>query len=526
MIFPTEYTNQTSSMAEEKMHQALKALFGDSNEVDVFTNVRIQGKDENEIDFVVLSPKYICIIEVKGGIMSFDRSTNSWSQNSKYIKSPIRQAIENKHAFIKRFGSEFGFDIHVFWTIAFPDMKIDGALPAECLQINVIDGNKLAYLKEHFESIESAGYRYSDRKEFPHRGASRAIKKISGTLSRSFGFEPSIESTLHSNDAKFASLLSEQIAMIDALEGNKRVLIQGDAGTGKSLVGLHQLFRRHELGEKVLFLTFNRNLAKNFSRIVSREYSVNEDMLEIVNFHSFARRVIGEHDASWWDSNLKKEDFWDLLVPVRLDEVVGSMQGIYDFIVIDEGQDFEEIWLEPIFKLVGKEGKISILIDDKQDLYNRGSDFSNQGFVSFKLSKVIRSSKRNVSFVNDTLQLNLESHNRTPEGIGISDLRASRDKVSSFNDLLRKLGIKASRVIFIYDPEIGLGEFEGFSEGRDKMVKERSPYVRRGQIVAVSVKLMKGLECDIAAVVGIDKFTEESHKYVALTRARNGLVLI
>ena len=60
---------------------------------------------------------------------------------------------------------------------------------------------------------------------------------------------------------------------------------------------------------------------------------------------------------------------------------------------------------------------------------------------------------------------------------------------------------------------------------RNKIKKNRGPYARRGEIAAVSVKFMKGLESDIVAIVGIDGMNE-AEKYVALTRSKNLIYLL
>ena len=208
---------------------------------------------------------------------------------------------------------------------------------------------------------------------------------------------------------------------------------------------------RYELNEKVLFLTFNRQLAKNFSYLVKRDFSVREeDELEITNFHQLARRIIDKSDPAWWTSNAGKgDDFWDLEVPSKLDECLPMSTYSYDFIVIDEAQDFVDIWLEPIFKLLSPSGKISILMDQKQDIYERSNKFLQQGFTSFRLDKVIRSSKMNTDFVNDFLKLDLVSHRKVPNGTSVIDLRDDSNSLKLFNESLVEIGIKASQVTFI-----------------------------------------------------------------------------
>jgi len=310
MIFPPQ-CNQTAPKAEQLVYNLLKAEFGDTNQISVFHEVRLQSTRERnrefEIDFVVVSNKYVVCIEVKGGNVQYDSINNKWTQNGFSLSSPTQQAIDNKHAFIHRFRPDLR-EIEVYWAICLPDVAIVGQLPIQADDINVIDSSKLNYLNEYFKSVESAAYSSRRTDEFPSKNAKYAYRRIIGSLTRGFGFEPSIQTSLNSNEVVFAELLEQQLEIVEGLEENNRLMIKGNAGTGKSLVGLHQLFRRYELNEKVLFLTFNRQLGKNFSYLVKKDFSIREDdELEVTNFHQIARRIIDISDPSWWEDNVNKE---------------------------------------------------------------------------------------------------------------------------------------------------------------------------------------------------------------------------
>ena len=529
MIFPTQCSD-SAPQAEKQVYNLLKAEFESSENISVFHEVRIQSSRERnreyEIDFVVASAKYILCIEVKGGRINYDSVSKSWTQNGHNLSSPIDQAIGNKHGFINRFRQDLN-EIQVYWAVCFPDVTVSSQLPTEANDINVLDSDKLRYINEYFKSIESSAFSLSSEDRFPTKNANYALKRIIGSLTRGFGFEPSIQTKLDANEVIFAELLAQQLEVVSGLADNDKLMIRGNAGTGKSLVGLHQLFSRYELNEKVLFLTFNRPLAKNFSYLVRKDFSVREeDEIEITNFHQFARKIINHFEPTWWDLHLNKdENFWDLEVPSKLDECLPNSDFQYDCIIVDEAQDFMDIWLDPIMKLLRENGKISLLMDGKQDIYGRSTHFLDQGFLSFKLDRVIRSSKRNTEFVNDFLELNLKSHSRVPEGNNVIDFRKEDDKVNMFNQSIDSHGIKPYQVTFIYEPDQGLLDFENYSRGRLRISKNRDTYAGRGQISAVSIRYMKGLESDIIAVVGIDQMLE-AEQYVALTRAKSLIYLL
>ena len=128
MIFPYQ-CNESAPKGEQNVYNLLKAEYGNSENVSVFHEVRIQSirkrNREYEIDFVVVTAKYIVCIEVKGGNVQFDADHNSWTQNGQSLSSPVQQAIDNKHAFVNRFRSDLN-DIQVYWAVCFPDVSVVG----------------------------------------------------------------------------------------------------------------------------------------------------------------------------------------------------------------------------------------------------------------------------------------------------------------------------------------------------------------------------------------------------------------
>lgn len=530
MIFPTEFNTDNKSKAEETLYLALKKLFREDNEVHVFHSVMLSNREsrrsECEIDFVVLSKKYIVCIEVKGGRIDYNPQLGIWTQNGNSLKDPIKQAISNEHVFIKRFHSELK-EIQVYWAVCFPDMNIGNApLPPSVLPHNVIDGNQIGYLIDYFGSIESHAYSLNKGDVFPSRNASFAFKQIIGVLSRAFNFEPSMASALSREQEKFSSLLKEQIHAISAISDNDRILVRGPAGSGKSLIGLHQLFNRYESGERVLFLSFNRALARNLAYKASREYSIDEEAdLEITTFHSWARKIIGNSFPGWWESHEKDQDFWDLDVAIKLLEIQSISAKKYDFIVVDEAQDFDDVWFDPVEKSLNESGKMAVLIDPMQDIFNRSNSFKNMGFTTFHLSRVIRSSKNITDYVSSECELSLVSHEDCPQGIDVIDLTSVEKKKEGLQAQLKRLGVHPSSIVVLYDPDIGYYGLNGLEFSRHRLTQSRDGRVRKGQIPCTSIKQYKGLEKEVVVLAEYKRLEDARLRYVGLSRAQNVLIL-
>jgi hypothetical protein len=528
MIFPNELSEGTISNAENVFFAFAKKYFGASQDVDVFHSVRISGKQgsrlvEHETDFVILSAKCIVCIEVKGGIVSLDPVNNGWYQNSNLILNPVDQVIKNKHALIARLGKEVE-NIHIFWAVAFPDVNVTsfGNLPIGIDPINIIDSNSLAFLDKWFETVESESYKLKMTKPFPSRDAFYAKRKIQQVLARSLNFIPASGSKLAFNELKFDQLIFEQKALIDTLSANERLLLIGPAGSGKTIVGIHFGLKQVEIGSRVLFLTFNKNLAKNYSYQIERGYTLPEvGSFEISTFHSWAKSVIELSDSTWWVHNSKSEGFWDLEVPIKLQNHPLPFEMRFDAIIIDEGQDFEDLWLEPVLAAIREQGKIIVILDPNQDIFNRGNQFTKLGFMKIQLKSVIRQTKTLTRQIAAMLNLELSYHERCPEGEAITKV----DSMEIFKRKFSEDGWPIESLMVLYDPECGLGEFKALSFGRAHIEITRDGRALRGLIPAVSINVFKGLEAQVVLIPNFGQISSDKLKYVAMSRAKSHLYI-
>ena len=69
----------------------------------------------------------------------------------------------------------------------------------------------------------------------------------------------------------FNRLLKEQANILNFLEEQPYAVINGAAGTGKTMIALEKSRRHAEDGEKVLFLCFNRFLCEYFKTNYSHD---------------------------------------------------------------------------------------------------------------------------------------------------------------------------------------------------------------------------------------------------------------
>ncbi len=152
--------------------------------------------------------------------------------------------------------------------------------------------------------------------------------------------------------------LATWVPRISAPSGLLR--IQATAGSGKTQLALGLLEAAVMKGQSAAYICFNRTLA-DFIRARAPARG------EVVNFHELAvehvRRTIGE------------PDFTD---PQALERAaacyVGDSAGFaarFDLLILDEGQDLEPAWIEALGQLLRPDGKLYLMEDDDQRLYER-----------------------------------------------------------------------------------------------------------------------------------------------------------
>lgn len=133
-------------------------------------------------------------------------------------------------------------------------------------------------------------------------------------------------------ELRFDRLLNEQYRILDFLEEQPSAVINGAAGTGKTMLAVEKARRHSATGDKVLFLCFNRLLRddlehkyKENSNLSYREQFKNVDFLTI---KQLVYRKTGSH--SDYDGLMS----W-------LIECIDSHDGFdYKHVIVDEGQDF------------------------------------------------------------------------------------------------------------------------------------------------------------------------------------------
>ena len=133
----------------------------------------------------------------------------------------------------------------------------------------------------------------------------------------------------------------QQIAILRMLRTQPRLLVEGCAGSGKTLLAVCLAREHAALGKSVLLTCFNRNLAEYLSDVLADVPTVT-----VMNFHELVRtRVLAAGLSFQVPEELQQRiKFFRDDCPELLINGVELLGEGFDTLIVDEGADFTSTW--------------------------------------------------------------------------------------------------------------------------------------------------------------------------------------
>lgn len=538
MIYPPEFPiDKQHEYAEKYVFSRLKAI---SDSHDVFYSKRFVNnsgkKREYEVDFIIGKPhRYVIVLEVKGGILSYN--DNQWSQNGRLLeKNPEIQVSSNCHALVKKY-SRLSRSIPFIWMLCFPDCEIpnDSKLPTNLSPYHILDRSGLYDIKKSIRLCVENLVGINDGS----RVRDYVYGNFKSDLLRGIGMVKTLGTTIKYQEEKFVQLTASQLSLINAIDENRRIIIHGAAGTGKTIVAKQMALKLFEQGSSVLLLCYNRLLANKIRESINIR-KVDEELFQITTYHSLARNIISKYDDTWWNKNNKSSDnFWTLEVPSKLDEVLDSHQvWKYDAIVVDEGQDFKEFWFETIFKLCKSNARRYIYLDSMQNIFGHYSELpKGDSYFRYRLTDNLRNTKSIVRFVNQKVETEMKFSEYSPEGPEVVQVICKNEVevIKSLKDIVEELvntqNILTSQILVLIGGAKSESPISAVKKiGRFNMKSlNRKARFEKGAIHYSNIKTFKGLEKDVLIILDDIPSTNSNYKqlfYTQATRAKHTLFII
>jgi hypothetical protein len=326
---------------------------------------------EGECDFLVLHPtKGMLAIEAKSGAVRYDSSGRwYWLDGKPLNNDPYEQAqgcVHHLNNILKsRVPSWEGEKRPFGHAVAFPECgAVVGQYPPEAGPEITILSRDLNAVQQKIDRILA---RYNSPAKHPLDPATMDLVVEAILPHFSLTVTPAV--CLKSDRETIVRLTEQQKRYLDATEHERRLVVEGVAGSGKTMLAIEKAARLSAQGARVLLLCYNDPLAD----MIAEQVKAKKLSVDVYSFHGLCKHVVTATGGKFTVPTKDKEDFYNNEAPDLLDRAIGAYPKRYDALIVDEGQDFMADWWISIENLLADKEKAHfyIFLDSRQNLYGR-----------------------------------------------------------------------------------------------------------------------------------------------------------
>lgn len=258
---------------------------------------------QGEADIVLIHDGVILLLEVKGGRVSRDGRA-AWSQNDKPLKCPATQAKDNCFAITGYCKRELGRDIMGSWCCVFPQSKTR----SETIEWNsgqFLDAKDMA---GGLHKSVIASYEDTVAKQAPRFGSVRGRLTSEESLQLAAILKPEIDGEITTvaqielAEMEISRLEEDQLEMLGVIMDNPRVVLQGGAGSGKTILGYTACIEKLRLNPKarVAFVCCSEYLANDIrKKAKASEFSERFEVLSLPDVAKYYWLQMAKRTASF-----------------------------------------------------------------------------------------------------------------------------------------------------------------------------------------------------------------------------------
>lgn len=496
-------------------------------------NILERGFPLGEVDYILITPKGLLILEVKGGRV-FQEDGNWYSIDRhgarNHIKNPLAQARQNMFAVFKtlkggrRFARRF---INMGYAVILPHTSTWlGTI--EYQDILVFQGTVNNNLLKKTDRLINywrrlwieAGYK-------PCQFSSADIRHIASVLAPTTRLrKPNLRSQIKKFQEQILTLTKNQFDLLTSLAGNRKAVITGGAGTGKTLLAMEKARQTALQGHKTLFTCPNRLLSQYV-----KEYLGDIDNLEVRNFHelcySWGVRTgmlgLQDPDGAGWEQ--LEQEYYTYILPEVLIKAADSISDKFEAIIVDEAQDMKDIYWLPLESCLVKEDPILyIFCDPNQSIWHIDDELPFNE-PSFHLRKNLRNSRKVFAAIK---AVRGEDDYQLVEGATEGEFKIIAIK---YGDELKELHEQLLALSVQGFPRKDITIVTGRSENNSILAGEaaignfqltRDPHDPAHKVLFSSVRRFRGMESAVVIMIEVDyivdlnKMREELGERLAL----------
>ena len=524
LLVPADFDLRTIENSDER-EVVRRLVDGLTDGWLIFPNVTFRTHRDHEIDVVLVHEEQgVVHLEVKGHRV-YVQAGEWFGIKGKMKPQPFSQAKNNAFALRDELKSRWPgvFDhFPVRYAVAFPNTSaVRGDLPPDIKRSQLFlapDLEDPQYSIDMLLSEARVGQRFTTEQM---NGIIKYLKPDAD-----FTWDP--EARIRMHHQRMEALCASQVRALERLDANRRVMVTGGAGSGKTRLALgwarRALIARNE---RVLVTCFNEPLADQINGYLGCYENVVAGA-----FLTVARSFEGMPHLEEPSEMTADEasTFWNKTVIGHLHSNWPAITQKFDTIIIDEAQDFSPAWIAQLESLLDDDGprRLMMVADSGQEIFSRGFRMpkSEDGWTLCELVNNCRNSHQIARLLRSLLG-GAPAPEVGPETIGIEFDEATTEdyvaKVKAILDrqpdngsgLLATVGTTAVLVpsVRLRDQlraELGLGSWDE----------------RDTKTVCETERRMKGTEFDTVILVDPERRMDDRALYIGISRAINQLFVV
>jgi len=515
IVYPRQQPRATQSRAEVTVWKALGKHLPDGWVAWHSLRLRVNAGWEGEGDFVIANPRRgLLVLEVKGG--HIELQDGRWLQNGRPMAPPRDQAHTFTDNLIRRLRRDGTPPPAYGIACAFPDMDFFEGPENGDLQGLVLGGGHLRWLGESLPPVFD--------KVVPVRPLppdTRWIDRLHALWGETWVPQVKLRDRVEEAALRCVSLDREQLVMLEMAGENERALVEGKAGSGKTVIAREICFRRAKAGKRVLYLCFTDALAQALGDSLARE--LGEGAPKAISVRRLAQHIAGGEP----DDNPE----W-LQVLSQASRALKQKPADYDFVVVDEAQDLEpEDWAF-VAALVG-DGGLWVFRDARQRFWtDRGVPDSlfEGGYSQLSLLKQKRNPPAVAALAESYIDGDLERLTRGDDEVRVvvqdGDFEAA---LAAQLDRLAELGVAPGEMAVLSAAGQTRSELLHLERAGDHVLRRADAPDADAHVVADTFLRFKGLERPFVILVEPQLALGERYEtrlHIAVTRATGSLVVL
>ena len=566
---------QIANSGEKEADKQLSVRRDDGETMFVMHGLRLSSRYHRtqmagECDFVILTRLGILVIEVKGGIIGYgsqpDGGTGYYrlvsDRKKEAFDDPFSQVDGNADAIQKYLFEKNLKNIFVGRMVCFPECGFgrssvskddlwhrDHELSLPEMIIDSLEGQIEIFREKETSRGASQHIRWKELDE-------DEIKSICNALEPEFNPD-TYRSALKLNLSESDRRLREGISILSGLNENRRLIVQGPPGSGKSTYALDIIMRlcKNE-GLKGLYLCWNELLlAEMQSRVADPSAEIPAGRIRTKLYFDLTvelGELSGDRALIPTKETVKRGGVRECVKGAAAKTRNARNLEKYDFVVIDEAQDIFDKGIDHVIKALLKvnnplqNGRYYIFYDDSQDYpgnedlthYIRTRDMFRSNAASYNLTSNLRINTGHGldDFIRDASSGCLDTGKDYGKDVSVKGYETPADAISMIKSCLAREtgpgGIRSEDclVLFTWDllqkesPFVQVLEHEESLE----LLKPDNYGSSSAKIRYTTMLKAKGLEKDVVVLVSssLRDAKNSFQVFIGASRARGKVVML